>query len=222
VCPREHYETKPPVTSIPVNRALASARYTSTISRDEENYVSTSPKLPRRIMSVPKRLPPSFVPSNYSVLMGRAQKFTKAFGNTRCRVLAQYFMEQYDTACKPQKNAILCDIVDIVHDACPNGGAFIRQRRSDDDGGFYWEEVDDEMAREKVGTFLRDCLESKYRSSTKSKVKARRERRRLAAGIGRMEEERAVSFNQEIASKYARSLILKERAVLEKKAVMKG
>jgi hypothetical protein len=169
-------------------RKLAYKKPRTSSSPEAKDNVSTPPKHQRRLKGVPIRLPLSFVPSSYSVLMGREKKYTKAFGNKRCRVLAQYFMEQYATACKMGKNAILCDIVDIVHDACPNGGAFIRKCPSDE---AYWEEVDDRTAREKVGTFFRDCLESRYRSSTKSKVKARRERRRLAATTGPMEEEHA-------------------------------
>lgn len=47
-----------------------------------------------------------------------------------------------------------------------------------------WYEVGDSIAREKVGAMLRDFLHTQYRSSTKSKIARRRERRLSQTGQG--------------------------------------
>jgi hypothetical protein len=115
-------------------------------------------------------LPVDFIPSPYSVICGRGKACTNAVGNRRLKVTASMFLEKYSKAStKEEKSMIVTEIMDIVEVACPDEtGAFIRY-----DEGRWWV-VDHMAAREKVGALLRDCLHTKYRSSTKSKLARRR------------------------------------------------
>lgn len=115
-------------------------------------------------------LPVNFIPSHYSVICGRGKACTDAVGNRRLKVTASIFLEKYSKAStKEEKSMIVTEIMDIVEDACPDEiGAFIRY-----DKGRWWV-VDHMAAREKVGALLRDCLHTKYRSSTKSKLARKR------------------------------------------------
>jgi len=70
---------------------------------------------------------------------------------------------------KEEKTAVVSEILRMVKDACPDDRyAFVKYQ----DGR--WWEVENLIAREKIGSVLRDCLHSKYRSSTKSKLERRR------------------------------------------------
>ncbi|KAL3924660.1 MAG: hypothetical protein SGILL_000912 [Bacillariaceae sp.] len=115
------------------------------------------------------RLPDDFEPSPYSVLIGRGKSCTEATGNKRLRVIVSTFLEEYTNAVdsRIEKSIIVSKIVDMVRDACPQGG-FVKQ----EDGA--WFEVSDHVARERVGSMLRDMLHQQYRSSSKSKLERRR------------------------------------------------
>lgn len=121
-------------------------------------------------------LPPDFIPTPYSVICGRGRRIAEAVGNRRLRVIATMFIDKYAKATrKEEKSAIVSDILEIVRDACPEKRyAFIKCC------GGKWYEVENLHAREKIGTVLRDCLHSKYRSSTKSKLERRRQRKECA------------------------------------------
>jgi hypothetical protein len=73
---------------------------------------------------------------------------------------------------KEEKTEIVSEILKMVKDACPDERfAFVQYH----DGR--WWEVETLIAREKIGAVLRDCLHSKYRSSTKSKLERRKAKR---------------------------------------------
>jgi hypothetical protein len=59
--------------------------------------------------------------------------------------------------------------MDVIRSACLDSRhAFVRETNGQ------WWRVQNLHAREKVGTVLRDCLHSKYKSSTKSKLAKRK------------------------------------------------
>jgi hypothetical protein len=114
------------------------------------------------------QLPHDFIPSAYSVLIGRGRACTEATGNKRLKVIISIFLEEYSSAqTRIAKSMVVSKIVDMVRDACPVG-AFIKQER-----GVWWE-VSDSTARERVGSILRDLLHEQYKSSSKSKLARRR------------------------------------------------
>lgn len=81
------------------------------------------------------------------------------------------FLDRYSLATSKQdKTLIVSQIVTIVRQ---RGGRFCKCERG------AWSEVGDSAAREKVGALLRDCLHTQYRSSTKSKVAFRKQRREM-------------------------------------------
>lgn len=124
-------------------------------------------------------LPEDFEPTPYTVICGRGRKCADAIGNRRLQVIAQMFIAKYSQARKKEeKTLIVTDILEIVRDAAPEARfAFVRECKENG----RWYEVENIHAREKVGTVLRDCLHSKYRSSTKSKLARRKQRKAIQA-----------------------------------------
>ena len=67
---------------------------------------------------------------------------------------------------------IVSEIVQSIKDACgPDDPAFVRYDQN------AWYEVQELVAREKVGSILRDSLSHKYSSSTKAKLEKRKHKR---------------------------------------------
>ena len=115
-------------------------------------------------------LPSDFEPTPHSVVLGRGKECSRSIGNRRLRVLAMTFLPRYCKArTRKDKSEVVSQIVNMIREACPNGGAFIKMS---DDGR--WQEWGDFLAREKVGYVLRDLLHTRYRSSSKSKLAMRR------------------------------------------------
>jgi hypothetical protein len=114
-------------------------------------------------------LPVDFTPSKHSVIVGRGKEPKQNMGNKRLRELASKFLPQYSNATdKRSKSQIVSSIVQMVHNTCPEGGAFVKHSKSG-----LWYQVDDAVAREKVGYIFRDLLSDRYRSSSRSKVARR-------------------------------------------------
>ena len=106
--------------------------------------------------------------SQYSVVIGREKACRNAMGNKRLNVLANNVLSQYtDATSRKEKSRIVSYLVEAVH---ASGGNFVRFV----DGQF--KVASRAASREKVGVVLRDLASDKYRSSTKSKVIARRQR----------------------------------------------
>ena len=124
-------------------------------------------------------LPEDFEPLPYSVICGRGRSCAESVGNRRLQVICQLFIPKYATASKKEeKSVIVSDILQIVRGACPSPKqAFVKHDKSSG----RWYQVETLIAREKIGTVLRDCLHSKYKSSTKSKLARRREQRAIKA-----------------------------------------
>lgn len=118
-------------------------------------------------------LPDDFEPSPYSVVCGRGRKASDAVGNRRLGVIASMHVKRYsDAQKKEEKSKIVTEILEIVRSACPSSShAFVRYSNGQ------WWRVQNLHAREKIGTVLRDCLHSKYKSSTKSKLAKRKQRK---------------------------------------------
>lgn len=122
-----------------------------------------------RIREKNTELPQDFVPTPYTVHIGRGKMCSDATGNRRLKVIVDSFLGEYKKASnKMEKSVIVSKIVDIIHDACPVG-AFVKFQK-----GKWWE-VGDYAAREKVGSMLRDALSEKYRSSSKAKLARRKQ-----------------------------------------------
>ena len=123
-------------------------------------------------------LPIDFQPDHLSVVIGRGRAFNEAAGNQNLKVLATYFVRRYKEApSKQDKSDIVSRIVQMVEDACPDGG-FVTLN-----GGRWWT-VDEHTKRDGVARVLRDLLSDKYKSSSKSKVARRRvarDKKRAAA-----------------------------------------
>jgi hypothetical protein len=134
---------------------------------------------PRRVSSASERddktrckalLPEDFQPTPYSVICGRGRMCKTSIGNRRLEVIASMFVGRYsELSRKEDKTKIVSQILRMVKQACPKEQyAFVKYC----DGR--WWEVETLIAREKIGAVLRDCLHSKYRSSTKSKLERRK------------------------------------------------
>ena len=145
-----------------------------SITESERFYMNNPPPLPphgdkARAREEKTPLPDNFEPSPYSVLIGRGKACTEATGNKRLRVIVSTFLDEYSQAAESriEKSIIVSKIIDMVRDATPQG-AFIKQ-----EDGIWWE-VSDHVARERVGSMLRDMLHAQYRSSSKSKLAKRK------------------------------------------------
>ena len=112
-------------------------------------------------------LPISFTPGTYDVICARGKVAKNHSGNRYYRGLIRHALERYSgaTSCRSEKTKIVTEIVDGIRS---KGGKFVKKGSSDNDG-IYWYEVDDHLAREKIGQNLRDSLSSQYKSSTKAK-----------------------------------------------------
>ena len=133
-------------------------------------------------------LPDNFEPGAYSVICGRGQSPKQAVGNRRLGVIASLYAQSYSKAKKKEeKSQIVSEILEIMRSASPEPQhAFVRQTNG------HWFRVQNHHAREKIGTVLRDVLHSKYRSSTKSKLATRRQKKCLS----RQKQQDKVSLEQ--------------------------
>ena len=134
--------------------------------------LSTNPSEKNRNSNQPReektRLPDNFTPGPYTVLIGRGKACADALGNKRLKVIVSNYLDEYSNAPnRISRSIIVSKIVDIVREACPVG-SFVKQ----EDGA--WWEVSDLMARERVGSMLRDSLHEHYKSSSKSKLARRK------------------------------------------------
>jgi hypothetical protein len=137
-------------------------------------------------------LPVDFTPSKHSVIAGRGKEAKQNMGNKRLRELASKFLPQYANATdKHSKSLILSSIVQMVHNTCPEGGAFVKHSKSG-----LWYQVNDAVAREKVGYIFRDLLCDRYRSSSKSKV-ARRHKELKCQATMTLERASSMTYSME-------------------------
>jgi hypothetical protein len=104
--------------------------------------------------------------------VGKGKEPKENMGNKRLRVLATSFLPEYSQATdKRAKSRIVSAIISMIREACPEGGGFVKHIKNG-----RWYEVDDSIAREKVGYVFRDLLsDRRYRSSSKAKVARRQQ-----------------------------------------------
>jgi hypothetical protein len=124
------------------------------------------------VYSTERRLPQSFVPGPYTVVIGRGREARQAPGNLRLCSVATTYIDQYSSAGttnKSRKSQIVASICRAIRSVCPEG-AFVRVGP---DGRWY--EVPDSVSMEKVGYTLRELVGERYRSSSKAKKVARQE-----------------------------------------------
>jgi hypothetical protein len=125
-----------------------------------------------RNMNGKRQLPANFVPSVSTVICGRGKACTTSIGNRRLKSIVSSFLKPYSEAKnKVEKSAIVSTIVGAIK---RGGGNFVKC-----EDGIWWE-VDDAIAREKVGCLLRDYLHTQYRSSTKAKLARRKSLKTMA------------------------------------------
>lgn len=118
-------------------------------------------------------LPDDFKPGRNSVIIGRKKNCYTSVGNLRLRDICLLRLPAYSKCTKKKdKSEIVSDVVKIVRESCPKGGAFVKLNSKGT-----WSEVKDVVARERVASIFRDFLHDQYRSSSKSKVAKRREMR---------------------------------------------
>jgi hypothetical protein len=142
------------------------------ISGDAAAFPSAS--IPRTTNNGKSKLPQDFLPSPQAVICGRGKACSSSPGNKSLKRIINSFLKPYSKARnKLEKSAIVSSIVGSIKQAAPNG-AFIKF-----ESGIWWE-VEDGVAREKVGCLLRDSLHTQYRSSTKAKLARRRAQNKVA------------------------------------------
>lgn len=149
-----------------------------------------------------KPLPSDFEPSDYTVIIGRGKKIRETTGNCRLRVIASTFLPQYsqNQRNKPMKTILVNKVIDIIKLACAESKcdsdqriAFVRQTKEGQ-----WFEVDDSVAREKVGYVFRDLLADRYESSSKSKIAKKMEKRRLLDRQNRQQRRHHQQLHQQL------------------------
>eukprot|EP00980_Cylindrotheca_fusiformis_P013690 scaffold3515_cov126-Cylindrotheca_fusiformis.AAC.39 len=130
-------------------------------SVSSQSYNSTMVQTKRR--GIRTRLPPDYMPGEFTVLCGRRKEYTTSTGNQHLKSLIDKHLKGYSQARgKIRKSAIVSEIMRNVRAVCPEP-TFVKF----EDGG--WWEVDNAFAREKIGCMFRDALHTQYRSSTKAK-----------------------------------------------------
>lgn len=159
-------------------QAFGDALAPPALSRVVSSTSSMSSTRRRSGVKVAKKteLPADFQPSKYSVICGlNTREVLQSTGNRRFRVTVELYLDEYKIATgKSAKSTIVTKVMNIIREACPDGGAFIKQQ----DGRWY--EVSERCAREKVGALFRDCLHTSYKSSHKSKTaKKQQERQKM-------------------------------------------
>ena len=103
------------------------------------------------------------------MIIGRGRHVSSAVGNKRLEILASNVLTQYTEASRAEKSAIVTSLIRKIYQA---GGEFIQI--IDAQKG-HWCYARENAIRDKVGSILRNLLHDQYRSSIKSKVKARRQ-----------------------------------------------
>lgn len=128
------------------------------------------------ILSIPRpnrhgkrQLPFGFVPDNTAILCGRGKTCTSSPGNKRMKSIVKSHINDYSNAKnKAEKTAVVNMIMETIQGKNKEKGLFVRQHE-----GIWWE-VEDTVAREKVGCMIRDGLHTQYRSSSRAKFLKKR------------------------------------------------
>ena len=98
------------------------------------------------------------VPRRFDVLFGRGAQAKTHTGNYRCVHICEMHLTKYETASKFEKTEIAERIISIIHES---NGRFLKPTKCG------WEEVDDELAREKISHFFRRLRRGKTQGTQK-------------------------------------------------------
>ena len=152
-------------TSVSIHESLqAKLQKTSSSTNSRSNMPSMT-----TTTTTTTPLPIDFKPAPYTVIVGRGKEPKENIGNKRLRVMVKSYVEKYTHATdRRTKTRIVTSIVKSVR-SCP-GGMFVKHAKNG-----RWYEVNDAVAREKVGYIFRDVLGDRYLSSSKSKVARRQQ-----------------------------------------------
>ena len=124
-------------------------------------------------------LPAGYQPTDRTVICANKRKYFESKGNVRFRLVCNLHLKEYTAApTKIEKSNVVSKVLKIFRDECPDHGdaAFVSpaSKSSLDGGVMRWYAVAERTAREKVGTYFRDCLADKYQSSAKNKIAKRK------------------------------------------------
>jgi len=92
------------------------------------------------------------IPGKYDVLFGKGKKTKEHIGNIRCNTICEMHLAQYEQASKFAKTEIAEGIIALAHES---GGRFLKRTN-----GIGWQEVDREVAREKISHYFRRLRKS--------------------------------------------------------------
>lgn len=93
-------------------------------------------------------------PHENDVLMGRGGKNNQHPGNEQLRDMARTMRDRYKASAKKGKSNMSRELVQQVRDLNPKPGRFLKRNPITND----WEDVGDDIAREKVSQVLRDAV----------------------------------------------------------------
>ena len=111
-------------------------------------------------------LPLDFELTPFTVIVGRGRLPKQNSGNKHLRSCAKSCLGEYSNATdKRTKSMVVSTVFSMMRDANPAAAAFVKRGKKG-----RWFEVNDSVAREKIGYTFRDLLCDRYRSSSKSKV----------------------------------------------------
>lgn len=119
-----------------------------------------------------RQLPSDYLPDETAIICGRGKACTASPGNTRLKSIVQRHIEQYAQAKnKADKTKTVNSILEEVQQGGNDRGMFVRNHNGE------WWEVEDSIAREKVGCMIRDILHMRYRSSSKAKFEKKKQKK---------------------------------------------
>jgi hypothetical protein len=110
------------------------------------------------------------VPKSTDILFGRGIAVRKYPGNLRFALLVESYMDRYDGLELRSEKKVFTE--EAVLEIKSKGGRFLKQEAAG-----IWQEVDDELAREKIGYTLRSLRSSKAEEERK-KEKANEHKKR--------------------------------------------
>jgi hypothetical protein len=110
------------------------------------------------------------VPKSTDILFGRGRAVRKHPGNVRFGLLVESYMDRYDGLELQGEKKVFTE--EAVLEIKSSGGRFLKQEAAG-----IWQEVDDELAREKIGHTLRS-LRSSIAEEERKKEKANEHKKR--------------------------------------------
>jgi hypothetical protein len=130
---------------------------------------SSSSMFSSTVSKTKELLPVEYEPTSTAVICGNKRKYFESKGNKRFREVCKMFIPEYTASpTKIEKSAVVSKVMNILLEDCTDGICFVSPQ------GGRWYAVSERTAREKIGTYLRDCLSGHYLSSAKNKIARRK------------------------------------------------